>query len=246
MDDGEREGPVYVQRRVHRGGEGEDQVGRRDDVACDGLRVLNPGEEPSRAGQPVEGEERGEGSERVQERSSEWCWSPSDPILLVEDSIADSESVSRGLPKIMLVRLRQGLASAELDPLLALCRDLGYGTRFLDEGRRLLELSGQGDRTHRTRLEDHPDVVEVVAPGDSYELHARGADRPDTVDEVGGVSFGGGGVGIAAGPCSVEDYERLLLLARGVLDCGVSILRGGAYKPRTSPYSFQGLGVVGL
>ena len=59
----------------------------------------------------------------------------------------------------MLVRLRHGLASAELDPLLALCRDLGYGTRFLDEGRRLLELSGQGDRTHRTRLEDHPDVM---------------------------------------------------------------------------------------
>jgi len=89
-------------------------------------------------------------------------------------------------------------------------------------------------------------VIEVVAPGDSYELHARGADRPDTVVEVGRVSFGGGNVGIAAGPCSVEDYERLLLLARGVLDCGVSILRGGAYKPRTSPYSFQGLGVVGL
>jgi len=146
----------------------------------------------------------------------------------------------------MLVRLRLGLASDELDPLLALCRDLGYGTRFLDEGRRLLELSGRGDRTHRTRLEDHPDVVEVVDAGDSHELHARGADRPDTVVQIGGASFGGGNVAIAAGPCSVEDYDRLLHLARGVQDCGVSILRGGAYKPRTSPYSFQGLGVVGL
>jgi len=134
----------------------------------------------------------------------------------------------------MLVRLRHGLTSGELDPLLALCRDLGYGTRFLDEGRRLLELSGQGDRTHRTRLEDHPDVVEVVAPGDSYELHARGEGRPDTVVQIGSVPLGGGNVAIAAGPCSVEEYERLL------------ILRGGAYKPRTSPYSFQGLGVVGL
>lgn len=146
----------------------------------------------------------------------------------------------------MLVRLRHGLASGELDPLLALCRDLGYSTRFLDEGRRLLELSGQGDRTHRTRLEDHPDVVEVVAPGDSYELHARGEGRPDTVVQIGSVPLGGGNVAIAAGPCSVEEYERLLLLARGVQDCGISILRGGAYKPRTSPYSFQGLGVVGL
>ena len=114
----------------------------------------------------------------------------------------------------MLIRLRHGLASAELDPLLKLCRDLGYGTRFLDEGRRLLELAGQGDRTHRTRLEDHPDVVEVVAPGDPYELHARGAGRPDTVVQIGDVLLGGENVAIAAGPCSVEDYERLLLLAR--------------------------------
>jgi len=146
----------------------------------------------------------------------------------------------------MLVRLRHGLASGELDPLLALCRDLGYSARFLDEGRRLLELSGCGDRTHRTRLEDHPGVVEVVDVGDSHELHARGEERPDTIVHIGGAAFGGGHASIAAGPCSVEDYDRLLELARGVQDCGISILRGGAYKPRTSPYSFQGLGIVGL
>jgi 3-deoxy-7-phosphoheptulonate synthase len=146
----------------------------------------------------------------------------------------------------MLVRLRHGLASDELGPLLALCRELGYSARFLDEGRRLLELSGRGDRTHRTRLEDHPHVVEVVDAGDSHELHGRGAGRPDTIVRVGGACFGGGQAAIAAGPCSVEDYDRLLRLARGVQECGVTILRGGAYKPRTSPYSFQGLGVVGL
>jgi len=146
----------------------------------------------------------------------------------------------------MLVRLRHGLTSAELDPLLTLCHDLGFGTRFLDDGRRLLELTGEGDQAHWARLEGHPDVVEVIAPGEPYELYARGSDSPDTVVEVGDVSIGGDSVGVAAGPCSVEDYERLLRLARGVQSCGVSILRGGAYKPRTSPYSFQGLGVVGL
>jgi len=146
----------------------------------------------------------------------------------------------------MLVRLRQGLASPELDPLLALCEELGYSARFLDEGRRLLELSGCGDRTHRTRLEDHPDVVEVVDAGDSHELHAQADGRQDTVVRVGDAAFGGGHVAIAAGPCSVEDYDRLLRLALGVQECGVSILRAGAFKPRTSPYSFQGLGVVGL
>jgi 3-deoxy-7-phosphoheptulonate synthase len=146
----------------------------------------------------------------------------------------------------MLVRLRNGLASAALDPILSLCRDLGYSVRFLDEGRRLLELSGRGDRAHRTRLEDHPDVAEVVDAGDSHELHARGADRADTIVRVGEAAFGGGYASIAAGPCSVEDYESLLELAKGVLELGVPLLRGGVYKPRTSPYSFQGLGAVGL
>ena len=146
----------------------------------------------------------------------------------------------------MLVHLRHGLASAELDPLLALCQELGYSARFLDEGRRLLELSGCGDRTHRTRLEDHPDVVEVMDVGDSHELHVRSEEHQDTVVHVGAGAFGGGHASIAAGPCSVEDYDRLLRLARGIQECGISILRGGAYKPRTSPYSFQGLGVVGL
>ena len=148
--------------------------------------------------------------------------------------------------KIMLVRLRNGLASAALDPILTLCRDLGYSVRFLDEGRRLLELSGRGDKTHRTRLEDHPDVAEVVDAGDSHERHARGADRADTIVRVGEAAFGGGHASIAAGPCSVEDYESLLELAKGALELGVPLLRGGVYKPRTSPYSFQGLGAAGL
>lgn len=146
----------------------------------------------------------------------------------------------------MLVRLRNGLASAALDPILALCRDLGYSVRFLDEGRRLLELSGRGDRTHRTRLEDHPDVAEVVDAGDSHERHARSSTGEDTVVHVGEASFGGGHASIAAGPCSVEDYESLLELAKGALELGVPLLRGGVYKPRTSPYSFQGLGAAGL
>lgn len=146
----------------------------------------------------------------------------------------------------MLIRLRYGLAATELEPILALCEELGYSTRFLDEERHLLELSGRGDRTHRTRLEDHPHVVEVVDAGDARELHARGVGQSDSIVCVGAARIGGGDAAIAAGPCSVEDYERLLSLARGVQACGVSILRGGAYKPRTSPYSFQGLGVVGL
>ncbi|MEJ7875376.1 MAG: 3-deoxy-7-phosphoheptulonate synthase [Solirubrobacterales bacterium] len=70
--------------------------------------------------------------------------------------------------------------------------------------------------------------------------------RSRTTLEVGGAKLGGGHFGIIAGPCTVESREQILSVARVVADNGAAMLRGGAYKPRTSPYSFQGLGVEGL
>lgn len=72
--------------------------------------------------------------------------------------------------------------------------------------------------------------------------------RPDHVVRVGaaGVSIGGDGVTVMAGPCAVEDFESLLATAQGLRGMGVQVLRGGAYKPRTSPHSFRGLGTAGL
>ena len=70
--------------------------------------------------------------------------------------------------------------------------------------------------------------------------------RTDTVITVGGTSLGGGHVALIAGPCSVETREQLLEAARAAKAAGATMLRGGAYKPRTSPYAFQGLGVEGL
>ena len=97
MNDGEGEDPIDLQRRLDCGGEPEHQVGRRDDVPSDRLRVFDPGEQPPRAGEPVEGEEGGQGRECVQLGVFEWCWGALDPILLVEDSIPVSASVSRAL-----------------------------------------------------------------------------------------------------------------------------------------------------
>jgi 3-deoxy-7-phosphoheptulonate synthase len=67
-----------------------------------------------------------------------------------------------------------------------------------------------------------------------------------TVVDVGGVKIGGGGAVVIAGPCSVESREQILETARGVKAAGAHLLRGGAYKPRTSPYDFQGLGIEAL
>jgi len=79
-----------------------------------------------------------------------------------------------------------------------------------------------------------------------YKLVSREFKELDTVVDVGGVPIGGHGIAIIAGPCTVESREQTLKIAHAVQAAGAVMLRGGAYKPRTSPYTFQGLGEVGL
>ena len=81
---------------------------------------------------------------------------------------------------------------------------------------------------------------------DIFGSAGRHAHPEDTIIEIGGARIGGGELTIIAGPCSVENEEQILGLAREVKEAGASILRGGAFKPRTSPYNFQGLGEEGL
>jgi 3-deoxy-7-phosphoheptulonate synthase len=96
-----------------------------------------------------------------------------------------------------------------------------------------------------------PGVAEVVPVMAPYKLASRTAHPKPTVVEVGSaqtnsVKIGGGYLGMIAGPCAVEAPERMEAIASAVRQAGANILRGGAFKPRTSPYSFQGLGVEGL
>jgi 3-deoxy-7-phosphoheptulonate synthase len=86
-------------------------------------------------------------------------------------------------------------------------------------------------------------VVRVLKP---YKLVSRDFQAEDTVVRVGSASVGGGAFGVIAGPCSIESEEQMLETARAVKAAGATMLRGGAFKPRTSPYSFQGMGVDGL
>jgi 3-deoxy-7-phosphoheptulonate synthase len=86
-------------------------------------------------------------------------------------------------------------------------------------------------------------VVAILKP---YKLVSREFHPADTVIDVRGVKVGGGHVALIAGPCSIENEEQLMAAARAVRENGGSMLRGGAFKPRSSPYSFQGLGVEGL
>jgi 3-deoxy-7-phosphoheptulonate synthase len=91
-----------------------------------------------------------------------------------------------------------------------------------------------------------PGVLEVIRVSHPYKLVSREFRPHDTVVEIGGVRIGGPDFVVIAGPCSVESYEQTLRIAQHVKAAGAHLLRGGAYKPRTSPYSFQGLGEEGL
>jgi 3-deoxy-7-phosphoheptulonate synthase len=146
----------------------------------------------------------------------------------------------------MLLRLRASLSESDKELILRYCKDLGYAPRFLGQGCEILELEGEGRPEDRSLLEDHTAVREVLDPGPARELSARPPGTADRVVEVGPARFGGGHVSIVAGPCAVEDEDRLFEIARSVAASGATLLRGGAFKPRTSPYSFCGLGRHGL
>ncbi len=89
-------------------------------------------------------------------------------------------------------------------------------------------------------------VKEVIRISSPYKLVSRVFKPDDTIIEINGIKIGGGNIGMIAGPCSVESFEQVDATAEKLKEYGVKILRGGAFKPRTSPYSFQGLGEEGL
>src|SRR5258706_5628546 len=95
-------------------------------------------------------------------------------------------------------------------------------------------------------FESLPGVFEVIPVTHAYKLVSREVKAEDSIVRIGGVAVGGPGLGIMAGPCSVEYLDPVLIAARRVKHGGAHILRGGAFKPRTSPYAFQGLGEEGL
>jgi 3-deoxy-7-phosphoheptulonate synthase len=95
-------------------------------------------------------------------------------------------------------------------------------------------------------FETMPGVADAIRVSQPFKLVSREVKEEDTVLDVGGVKLGGRAIAVMAGPCSVESKEQLLEVAAAVKAAGATFLRGGAFKPRTSPYEFQGLGEEGL
>ena len=105
-----------------------------------------------------------------------------------------------------------------------------------------------GDTTHidLDKLTMHADVERVMRVQEPYKKANRKFHPEDTVVNVGGVPVGNGSFTVIAGPCSIESEDQIIAVANDVKQSGAALLRGGAFKPRTSPYSFQGMGVEGL
>lgn len=150
----------------------------------------------------------------------------------------------------MLLRLRNHLNPADLDAVCSACEGLGFRARVLTVGERnvpLLEVEGDGDAARvKSVLEDFLAVGGVVDDTGARELAFKESADAETEVRVGDAVFGGGQAALIGGPCSVQDADSLLEIARAVRAAGATLLRGGAHKPRSSPYAFQGLGAEAL
>ena len=148
----------------------------------------------------------------------------------------------------MLVVMHNHATQAEIDRVVKTIEDMGYTARPMPGGTRTtVGLIGNDGRVDGSRVEALPGVAEVIHVSKPYKQVSREWKEESTVVTIApGVSFGGTDVTIIAGPCSVESEEQIVAAARAVRTAGATALRGGAFKPRSSPYSFQGLGRRGL
>ncbi|MEE9465724.1 MAG: 3-deoxy-7-phosphoheptulonate synthase [Candidatus Neomarinimicrobiota bacterium] len=147
----------------------------------------------------------------------------------------------------MLVIMDALASEAEINRVKERIKELGYKSHPIPGVNRLaIGVTGNRGTEDRIYLEGLPGVEQVIRVTKPYKLASRETKPDNTVVNVAGVEFGAGPIAIIAGPCAVESREQTLRIARQVADLGAQMLRGGAFKPRTSPYSFQGLGKEGL
>jgi 3-deoxy-7-phosphoheptulonate synthase len=148
----------------------------------------------------------------------------------------------------MMIVMKEGATREHVDAVVERVESVG-ATAHVSEGEVLTVVGAIGDRERIANLElaGAPGVDRVVPISKPYKLASKQFKHGEsTVVEVDGRRVGGANFAMIAGPCTVESREQLLATADAVKDGGASMLRGGAYKPRTSPYSFQGLGNEGL
>jgi len=148
----------------------------------------------------------------------------------------------------MLIVMRHGADEDEIRAVVAVIEEMGYQARPMPGKQRVsIGLVGNDGRVDGSRIAALSGVQEILHVTKPYKQVSREWKPESTaVRLAGGLTVGGDDVVVMAGPCSVENERQILDAARAVREAGATVLRAGAFKPRSSPYSFQGLGVAGL
>jgi len=148
----------------------------------------------------------------------------------------------------MIVNMKRAASEEEINHVIDRIKECGFQAHVVrGEERTIIGAVGSsGRRSEIEALRAAPGVADVIQISHPFKLVSRQLRKEHTVVDVGNKKIGNGSLVIIAGPCSVESREQLLETARAVKASGADMLRGGAYKPRTSPYDFQGLGVEAL
>ncbi len=147
----------------------------------------------------------------------------------------------------MIVVMERNVTPEQVSHMVQRIESMGLRAHVIVGTERTV-IAAIGEKREETRqsLESGPGVAEVVPILAPYKVASREVKPEPTVIRVGNLAVGGDCVGVIAGPCSVESEEQLMATARAVKAAGATALRGGAFKPRTSPYSFQGMKQQGL
>ena len=147
----------------------------------------------------------------------------------------------------MLVVMKMGASGGEIEDVVRQIESRGLKANPIPGTQRTaIGITGNIGVVEAGLFESLAGVLEVIQVSHPYKLVSREFKSEDTIVKVGDVEIGGTDLVVIAGPCSVESFEQTQRIARAVKAGGAQLLRGGAYKPRTSPYSFQGLGLEGL
>lgn len=147
----------------------------------------------------------------------------------------------------MLIVMKPDAAADQISRVVETIEKLGYKAHSLEgAGRTAVGITGNRGSVDPVHFENLPGVSEVIRVTKPYKLISRELKPERSAVKVGNAFIGDGSLAMIAGPCAVEDHDQMFAAAKAVAESGAKFFRGGAFKPRTSPYAFQGLGEAGL